>query len=243
MKDEAYILMRTLEDSHWWYRARREIVCDVIARCVPGGSRILDYGCGTGSTARALHDLGYLVTAADVSDHALAACRDEHLPTLDLRTHRPDTRSADAILAGDVLEHVHDDEALLADFSSWLRPGGTLVLTVPAYQFLWSGEDVVSEHLRRYTRMRLLEKVETAGFEVVRSSYFNTLLFPAAAGVILFKRLFAPAQQRRSNVSMPPAFLNRMCYRIFRTERLALRRVRFHFGLSILVIARSRVLD
>ena len=238
MKEQAYILMREMEDAFWWYRARREILCDVIARHVPAGAEILDYGSGTGATARALRSAGYSVTAGDVSDHSLSACRDAGLTTIDLRSQELAPCSTDAILAGDVLEHVQDDVALLGELRDALRSDGWLILTVPAYSFLWSGEDYVSEHVRRYTRRGLLRTLRFGGFETIWCSYFNTLLFPGIATTLLARRLLHRRGQRQSNVSKLPDQLNDLLFRIFRLEKRALRRVRFPFGLSILVIAR-----
>lgn len=237
MRDEAYKLMRELEASYWWYRARREIICDAVARNVAPAARVLDYGSGTGATARALRDAGFDVTAADVSDHSLAACRESGLPTIDLRAEPLPVGSMDAVLACDVLEHVEEEAALLCRLRQTLRPDGRLIVTVPAYEWLWSGEDYVSQHVRRYTRRSLLALVRQAGFVPRWCSYFNTLLAPAVAGTILAKRLFSPLAMYRSNVEPLPHGLNEMLYRIFRLERSALRRVRFPFGTSILLVA------
>ncbi|HEY2588474.1 MAG TPA: class I SAM-dependent methyltransferase [Tepidisphaeraceae bacterium] len=237
MKDEAYKLMREREGSYWWYRARREIICDAVARHVPPAARLLDYGCGTGATARALRDAGFDLTAADVSDHSLVACREAGLPTIDLRVEPLPVGSMDAVLACDVLEHVEDEAGLLRQLRQALRHDGRLILTVPAYEWLWSGEDYVSQHVRRYTRRSLLAAVRGAGLAPRWCSYFNTLRAPAVAGAILTKRLLAPRAMYRSNVEPLPHWLNERLYRIFRLERSALRHVRFPFGTSVLLVA------
>jgi SAM-dependent methyltransferase len=238
MKTEAYRLMQELDRSYWWYRARREIVCATVARHVRPGSEVVDYGCGTGYMACQLAADGYRVLAADVAGEALAACRQAGLPTQDVSREWLRPGSADCLLACDVLEHVEDDTRLLARFRETLRPGGWFIGTVPAYEFLWSGEDYVSEHYRRYTRPLLCERLRAAGYRVVWSSYFNTFLFPLTCLVLLAKQWFRPGDRYRSNVQPLPGWLNEAFYKVFALERGVLKRWRFPFGLSILVVAR-----
>jgi SAM-dependent methyltransferase len=239
MKPEAYSLMGELENSYWWYRARREIICDVVSHHLQSGAEIVDYGCGTGATAVKLRDSGFRVTAADVSEPSLGACRVANLPTIDLRQQRIPAASADAVLACDVIEHVENDIELLVELRQALRPAGRLIMTVPAYEFLWSGEDYVSEHFRRYTRPMLLERVASAGYTPVWCSYFNTLLSPLVAATILGKRLFFPRDMYRSNISPLPRWQNELLYKVFAWERSILGEIRFPFGTSILLVARA----
>lgn len=238
MKSIAFDLMAELEDSYWWYRSRRRILCDLIARLVPRGDTVIDFGAGTGGTARALAERGYRVLAADLSETALEACRMRGLHTLDLKTGRLRDKSANCVLAGDVLEHVSDDLALLIALRRSLRPGGVLVATVPAYEFLWSGEDYVSEHVRRYTRSRLKRQLRLAGFERVWCSYFNTLLFPVIVAVTLTKRLLFPREMYRSDVAPLGNWPNEILYRLFAFERYLLRWGRLPVGASLLAVAR-----
>jgi SAM-dependent methyltransferase len=238
MKNEAYQLMSDLDETYWWFQARREIIADVVARFVPAGGAILDYGSGTGALAARLCSDGYRVVAADVSKEMLAACRERGIPTIALDEAALPPVSADCVLACDVLEHVEDDIGLLGTLRDVIRPGGLFIGTVPAYEFLWSGEDHVSSHFRRYTRSTLTTSLESAGYEVVWSSYFNTLLFPLAASVILAKRLFRPRDMYRSNVAPLPGWQNTLFRSVFAKERRLLRWLRLPFGLSILFVAR-----
>lgn len=239
MKAIAYQLMAEVENSYWWYRARREILADVIDRQVPPGSDLIDFGCGTGGTAELLSERGHRVLAADIAETALEACRARGLATINLKTQRLREDCTDCILAGDVLEHVEDDLGLLFTFRTALRPGGVLVITVPAYEFLWSGEDYVSEHVRRYTRAGLKRQLRRAGFEDIRCSYFNTFLFPAVAAVVLVKRLFFPREMYRSNVAPLPRWQNEALYRAFRFEGSLLRWISLPAGASLIAVART----
>jgi hypothetical protein len=173
-----------------------------------------------------------------VGEEVLAHCRATGLRTLDLRREWLPARSADCLLACDVLEHVEDDVGLLTRFREALRPGGCLLATVPAYEFLWSGEDFVSQHFRRYTWSSLRACLRRAGYQPQWCSYFNTLLFPVICGVILGKRFFRPRDQYHSNVRPLPAWLNGLFYRVFAAEQRMLTWLRFPVGLSIMVVAR-----
>jgi 2-polyprenyl-3-methyl-5-hydroxy-6-metoxy-1,4-benzoquinol methylase len=188
MEKVSYEIMEDLGDIYWWYCARREIIVSVIERNVPAGVRIIDFGSGTGALAALLRDHGYRVTAADISPLALDGCRRRGLEVIDLRSNRLPEQAAECVILGDVLEHVEEDAALLTDVRKALVPGGSLLATVPAYEFLWSGEDHVSRHMRRYRLSQLVAALEKGGFEVSWASYFNMLLLPAIAAALVLKR-------------------------------------------------------
>jgi SAM-dependent methyltransferase len=186
-----------------------------------------------------LRDTGYDVIAADRSAIALEGCRKAGLQTIDLTCESLPAEGADAILAGDIIEHVEEDGAILRDLRTALRPGGVLLVTVPAYEFLWSGEDFVSGHVRRYTRRSLNRLLVGSGFDVVWSSYYNTVLFPVVAAVIFLTRVFRPREMYTSNIKALPDPVNSLLARIFAAERLALRKLVFPFGASIIAVARK----
>jgi SAM-dependent methyltransferase len=240
MKTEAYRLMEDLEQTHWWYQARREIICSVVARFFSSPGQLLDYGCGTGATAARLGAMGYRVIGAEINPDMLAGCRNRGLATIDLGKEPVPDKSADCVLACDVLEHAEDDVGLLKTLRTTLRPGGLLIGTVPAYEFLWSGEDYVSNHCRRYTRSRLRKALRAADYDIFWSSYFNTLLFPLAFSVILAKRLFRPRDMYRSNVESTVGWQNTVLRAIFLQERWLLKWLRCPFGLSIIFVAQPR---
>ena len=228
-----------LEETYWWYRARKEIIADTVQRYLRLGGDIIDFGSGSGVIARHLVDLGFKVRAADISEPALAACRQRGLNTLDLNHDCPAPASADCVLACDVLEHVEDDVGLLRKLELTLRPGGWLITAVPAYDFLWSGEDYISDHVRRYNKPRLEKRVREASFVTEWCSYLNALLLPLVTAVVLYKRLLRPHDMYRSDVEPLLEWQNNILYRIFASERNILRRVRFPAGASILLVARA----
>jgi SAM-dependent methyltransferase len=228
-----------LEETYWWYHARKEIIADTVQRYLRPGSEIIDFGSGSGVIARHLVDLGFKVLAADISVPALAACRQRGLNTLDLNNDWPAPAIADCVLACDVLEHVEDDLGLLRKLKLTLRPAGLLIAAVPAYDFLWSGEDYISNHVRRYTRPLLERHVRQAGFSIERSSYFNTILLPLITAVLFYKRLLRPRDMYVSDIEPLPQWQNKILYTVFSAERFILPRCDFPLGASLLVVARN----
>lgn len=228
-----------LEETYWWYRARKEIICDTVKRFLSPGSDIIDFGAGSGVIAQELVNHGYSVLATDTSPSALAACRQRGLSTLDLNNDWPASQSADCILACDVLEHLDDEVGLLQKLRGTLRPRGLLIAAVPAYDFLWSGEDYISKHVRRYTKPLLEKRVRAAGFTIEWSTYFNTLLFPLVTTYLFYKRLARPQDMYLSDVQALPAWQNDLLYEVFALERHILPRLRLPVGASILLVART----
>jgi SAM-dependent methyltransferase len=237
MLDVGYEIMNDIGDTYWWYCARREIMVGIIERHLPAGARIIDLGCGNGAITALLRDRGYKTTAADISPIALEDCARRGLEVIDLRDRPLPERSADCVILGDVLEHVPDDVALIADARKSLVPGGILLITVPAFEFLWSGEDFISRHYRRYRRGQLISALQAAGFNKIWASYYNTLLFPVIVGIILMKRIFRPREMYKSDLAPLPDSLNQFLYNVFRSETWILKRVTLPIGASIIAVA------
>jgi SAM-dependent methyltransferase len=204
--------------------------------------RLLDYGCGTGYGLSLLAEFGTVMGADLATASALEFRRPGPYPVLD--AERDLGRYAgtfDVVTAFDVLEHLADDVVGLRRLRDLLAPGGQLVLTVPAYDLLWSGEDVISAHHRRYTR-RLLERTcRAAGLEVLFVSYFNLALLPAIATMIWARRLVDRNWAARSNVEPVPAWLNRCLEAVsaFETRRVGDERLRLPAGASLVCRLRS----
>jgi len=239
MDPQVYPRMAANEDAHWWFVARRRILTDVIAqRVAPAkGCRILEAGCGTGGNLAMLRAFGDL-SAFELDDGARRLAteksgvevRDGRLPD-----RIPfDSESFDLVATLDVLEHVDDDVGSLAALGEMLRRGGRVLLTVPAYSFLWSRHDDLHHHRRRYNRRRLVEVIRAAGLEPVYVSYFNTLLFPLVAGVRLLGRLRGGGG---NDDALPSASLNRLLASVFGFERHVVPRQTLPFGVSLLAIA------
>lgn len=243
MKAAAHDINAEFEDEYWWYVGRRRIILDVlVSRLNHGGrpkARLLDAGCGTGAMLKAVAGWAEAV-GTDASTVALGWCKRRGLGGRvacgDFATPPFHDRTFDVVMLLDVLEHLDDDKEALKNAFRLLQGGGLLVVTVPAYPILWSGEDYVSEHRRRYFRRDLQELVAAAGFTVLQSSYFNTILFPAMAAAILWRRFFVPGDRARSNVRPLPSAVNVILTAVFTLERSLLRRMSFPFGGSILCV-------
>lgn len=248
MQEVMHRLHDELEDSHWWFAARRRIVMDVLRRALARRElatppRLLDIGCGAGGTLRELAALGEAF-GVDPEPSAVEATRRRcgcpvrqgGLPH-DI-PFEPGT--FDVVTLLDVLEHVRDDAGSLATIERLLVPGGFLLCTVPAYPFLWSRHDVLNQHERRYLRRQLAARLRDAGLEPRKLTYFNTLLFPPIAGVRLLQGRSQPGAAAPSgDLGRVPAPVNALLAAIFAAERFWLRCAAFPFGVSILALARK----
>jgi SAM-dependent methyltransferase len=244
MDPRTYDEMRALEGAHWWFAARREILADQIAGLrLPDAARILEVGCGTGGNLELLSRFGDL-TAVEPDDRARAYAAERS--GLEVRPGRlpsplPAEASAyDLVAALDVVEHVDEDVATVGALRDMARPGGHVLVTVPAYQWMWSGHDLRHHHKRRYTADRLKAVFEGAGLPLTRLTYFNTLLFPPIAGVRLLQLL--PGVAGGDDERMPSSGLNALLRKTFAFERKLLARMDLPFGVSILAMGR-RPLD
>jgi len=236
--------MFDLEDTYWWFVARRELVRAFLesAFAARPNPLILDVGCGTGATLKALVDLGPVV-GVDRAPDALRYCRRRGLRSLSLATAEalPITSdSADAILALDLLEHVADDAAALREFARVLRPGGILLITVPACPQLWSEHDEALDHLRRYRLPHLRRILLSAGLRIDKLSYLITSLLAPIAALRLLQRLI-PRRKRRPRTAfiVPPRPINWLLIALLRLERRWLSRFGLPIGVSLIAIARK----
>jgi len=240
MEASVYREMASLQKKHWWYCGRREILQELMSNLLPKGSQsILEIGCGPGGNLEMLGQFGD-VKAVEMDDEAR-----QHASSLSAIPihpgHLPDnipTELADGhdlICLFDVLEHVEHEEAALARIYEMLPPGGNLLLTVPAYQWLFGPHDKLNHHHRRYTEAQLTQKLIQAGFDVKRTSYFNFWLFPLAVLARLSDILFS--RKTSSGSGLPASRLNNLLKTIFSSEKSWIVRHNFPFGVSIYALA------
>lgn len=239
MERIVYDRMAELDGRHWWYRARREILARLIAREVrpAPGARILEIGCGTGHNLDMLGRFG-TVDAVEM-DEAARAVASARLGRPALTATLPalegvEKGAYDLVALLDVLEHVDEDRASLESIAARLKPGGRILLTVPAHPWMWSAHDVVNHHKRRYTKKGFRAVIEAAGLKVELLSYFNSLLFPLAAAARLAGRVTG---KEDSDDRLPPAPVNKAFEFLFGLERYALGRVPFPPGVSLVAVA------
>lgn len=238
MDEILYRQHASLEDVHWWFIGRRRLVRALIARWVAPGSTLLDVGCGAGGMVAELSS-DYETRGVDAAAEAVEACRARGLTNVILgsatepSTWGPLPVGAVALL--DVIEHLDDDLGALRAAATAVGTAGHVIVTVPAYQWLWSAHDVRNHHRRRYTLRRLLERHRAAGLRPVQYGYFNTLLFPVALMQRMLSRLGLGADPLR----LPPPLVNRPLARLFSGEGsfIANRKIGFPFGLSIYCVS------
>ncbi|PWG02805.1 class I SAM-dependent methyltransferase [Sphingosinicella humi] len=238
MERVVYDRMAELDSRHWWYRARREILARLIERKIrlPKDARILEIGCGTGHNLAMLRRFGHVDgIEIDAAARAIASRRLGHAVS---EARLPDlpgvpTHHYDLVAILDVLEHVGEDSASLASIARRLKPGGRILITVPAFPWMWSTHDVVNHHHRRYTRGSLRKAVAEAGLHVEFLSWFNSLLFPLAAAARLAGRLTG---KEDSDDKLPPGPVNGLFETLFGFERHLIGRMPFPPGVSLVAI-------
>ena len=236
MERIVYDRMAELDSRHWWYRARRDILAELVHRKLDLGAdaRILEIGCGTGHNLPMLARFGRVdAIEIDAAARAVASKRVGHevmnAPLPDLIGVEKGRYDLIALL--DVLEHVEQDRDALVSISQRLKPGGHILLTVPAHPWMWSAHDEVNHHHRRYTKASFKAVIAAAGLRIDMISYFNSLLFPLAAAARIAGRL--PGPQDRAD-ALPPAPVNRLFATLF--ERHAIGRFPFPPGVSLVAL-------
>ncbi|MBA3834261.1 MAG: class I SAM-dependent methyltransferase [Sphingomonas sp.] len=239
MERVIYDRMAELDQLHWWYRARRKVLQALIERVVkpPANSRILEVGCGTGHNLPMLGRFGE-VDGVEIDGEARAIA--------EKRTGRPVSQAPlpelpgvergayDLVAALDVVEHIDDDQATIEALASCLKPGGKLVVTVPAHQWMWSKHDELNHHKRRYSKRQLGRLIDDSPLSLDSIGYFNSLLFPLAVGARLASELTGGGG---GDDSLPPKPVNYLFERCFAAERGLIGKVPLPPGLSLFAVA------
>jgi SAM-dependent methyltransferase len=243
MDASFHAFQKEVEQWHWWYRVRRDLLDQQLARfgLDPERARILDVGCGTGGAALTLARHGRAV-ALDRSPQSFALAMDrpyshrvvasaaEPLPFAD--------GSFDVVCALDILEHLDDDGACARELERVCKPGGHVVAYVPAYPILWGYNDDYSHHKRRYVKSELASLLSGARLDVVEAGYFNALLFVPTLAARLLQRA-APRLTSGMEHSTRPSRVNGLLTAIFRAELPILKRHPLPFGTSAYCIGRK----
>jgi SAM-dependent methyltransferase len=242
MERVVYQQMAELDDRHWWYRARRRILADLIRREArpPANAQILEIGCGTGHNLEMLGEFGH-VDGLELDEEA-RALSEKRLGRRVMSSPLPElaevaNRHYDLIGAFDVIEHIEDDRAALACIATKLKPGGKFVMAVPAHQCMWSAHDVVNHHKRRYSKAALRALIEGSPLQLVKIGYFNSLLFPLAMAERATSKLRG---KENADVRLPPAPLNAALEKVFEAERYLVGRLPLPPGLSLFAIASAK---
>src|SRR5690242_9437722 len=236
MERPVHTIDAAIEETHWWFNGRRRLFARELQRGgVTARACALDTGTSAGVNLRMLRELGFRnVTGLDISEDAIAFCEEKGFGPVehgDICAMPFAADSFDLVLATDVIEHVEEDDGALREIARVLRPGGTLLLTVPAFDLLWGLQDRVAQHKRRYRLKPLADKLTIAGLRVQRAYYFNYLLF---IPILLARRAIDALGLRWKNVGQANApLLNRLLSVIFAWDIRTAPLVKPPFGVSL----------
>ena len=246
MENDEYKIMYDLEQSYWWFLGKQFLVRENLRRLISKGFKkrnILDIGSGTGIVLKVLESFG-TPYGIEVSPRAIHFLRKRNLKSIALSDanqsipFKNDTFSAITCL--DVLEHLDNDINLLKEMVRVCEPGGYILVTVPAFDLLWSSHDVALHHKRRYTRKQMLNNVKALNCSVIKASYYNSILcFPILAARKI-KPFFLNSKEAQSDFfTAVPDCLNKALSLIFMAEIYCLRFFNFAFGVSLLLIIKK----
>jgi SAM-dependent methyltransferase len=226
-----------IEEWNWWFIARRKTVLSLL-KGVDKKARILDIGCAGGPLLNELKNLGFEnASGADFSEEAVAKCKQRGLQAyqMDAQDLKFESNSFDVLIASDSLEHLEFDEKALKNWFSILKPGGKLMVFVPAYMFLWSEHDTVNHHFRRYTKTNLKRKMQEAGFKVERSGYWNfAMFFPTSIFRVLqqIKNKISPSKKPKDQLESFNPFINKVLISWLNVENGVFKSMPFPCGVS-----------
>jgi SAM-dependent methyltransferase len=230
-----------LEDSYWWHIAKRQLVLDLLGRYAPAPGRLIEGGIGSARNLVEFRQRGYDVAGLDIMDEAVEHARERGLTDVcrhDLTLPWPfPAGSADVVVLLDVLEHLPDPIGTLRHIADVLRPGGHVVVTVPAHPWLYGDWDAALGHFRRYRPGELRGHATAAGFDVRRLSYWNGFTFPAAVCVRSWEKLFP--QHRSAEFPRVSRLMNQGLLTAAKVERWWLNRLPGACGLSLFAVLRK----
>jgi 2-polyprenyl-3-methyl-5-hydroxy-6-metoxy-1,4-benzoquinol methylase len=251
MDPSLYQEMYEMESTHWWFSAKHAIVLSLLDRYLPRKSSsrltVCDLGCGCGAMLSALKQAGYDAEGIDNNDNALRYCASRGVTTRKAilpELSGLEENSYDAVLMLDVLEHLADPKAGFTAALRLARPGGIVICTVPAFQWLWTQRDVFHHHNKRYNRRDLMETLLSAdSVASVWVSYMNTFLFPLAFLERMANRWFE-LRKKPKDLHLVPRPINAVLSTIFSSERFFfVRRIRFPYGLSLVGVVQKSTPD
>jgi len=235
MEEKVYTQMRKLEDTYWWFVGKRMFISNFI-KSKPGA--VLDIGCGTGAMLEYLSRTSEDVVGIDNNLLPILYSKNrsgvKRLVACDARFISMKDNAFDLVIASDLLEHIAEDEMVLSEIARILKSKGKLIVTVPAFAFLWSKHDEAAHHVRRYNIDLLRIKIQKANLTVERISYTNIFAFPLILLLRNFKRFASFGREPETDFFYTPPFLNSFFIFCYKLEAMLLKKINFPFGVSIL---------
>ena len=240
MGPDEYKFMYDMEESHWWFLSHRHLAVRLIESLRLSRPKILDVGAGTGGKIRSFAKLGE-AHGIDVSEKAVEFCQRRGLENVVLCPAEhiafPD-ETFDIVTSFDVLEHVNNPSRMLEECRRVLKAGGHLIISVPAFRFLWSQHDEALCHLRRYERKEFSNELEEAGFEIKRMSYLFFVSFFVVAPIRLLRRV-RQAKTICDTTTLPPRLLNLALVALFRFETWLSMKMGLPFGTTLYAVGKK----
>lgn len=228
------------QKTHWWFSVRRELISKFIKRYSKKKKlKILDYGCGSGTNIKALTKFGDVYCYEKdkrTLDYLSSEYKEDKKVTIIKNLKRQ--IKYDLIILADVLEHIKEDSNALKTLKKFLKPQGQILITVPAYNFLFSKKDEVLKHFRRYGYNEIKNLI-SKNFKILRITFFNSLLFfPIALITFIFKIFRIDYIEDVENT--PNKLINNLLYYIFSIELFFLKYIDFPFGVSIIIVGEKK---
>jgi len=241
---ERYPVLARFESGNFWFRSRNKLILWILKRRFRQMKTFLEIGCGTGFVLSGVHSAfpEVSLSASEIDSAGLPFVRQkvESADLFQMDARRiPFREEFDVIGAFDVIEHIEEDEEVLSQIYNACKPGGGVIITVPQHPSLWSEVDVFSRHQRRYTKNELVGKIRRAGFEIVDTTSFVSLLLP----LMLFSRLKPQSKKEDFDpireLSLP-RFFSRILEGIMDFERILIKAgLRFPAGGSLLCVGKK----
>ncbi|HLD03037.1 MAG TPA: class I SAM-dependent methyltransferase [Candidatus Nanoarchaeia archaeon] len=229
-----------LEESYWWFKARRHFILDLL-KGENKNSRILELGCSGGQLLTDLESLGFKnVHGLDISNSAIQLCRKRGLKSVqvcDAAKTKFRNSEFDIVIASDILEHIKDERKGLSEWSRILKKNGKLIIFVPAFNSLWSRHDDLNQHYRRYSRKQLLSSLRNQAFLIEESSYWNFFMFIPVALLRLAQKII-PSNSTDDLYTINP-IVNNLLICLLKLENFLLKFMKFPFGISAFAIAKK----
>jgi len=225
--------------NHFWFKDRMDTIMNTFDRYVKLDANVLDIGAGSGFIAKNLQLSGYNISVADIHEKALQKAVDLGIKKCYLMDvyEPPFKNHFDVITLFDVIEHLDYDHKALDGVFQMLKPGGKIVLTVPAHQWLWNRHDIVAGHKRRYSRKTLIKAMKNSGFDIIRSTYLFRLLIP----LFIIRKHLEFLGHKENNMFYISPIVNKILMSICMFERTFNNWIPDVFGGSLMVIAKKPI--
>lgn len=247
MNKNEYQKLYNFENFYWWHVGRKQIIQSLLQEIsLKNNSRILDAGCGTGGNMKILARFGNVI-GIDNSPEAIKFCKKRCFENIQLKNIENtgfSDNSFDLIVALDILEHLENDVEALKEFHRILKEDGYILISVPAYQFLWSEHDAAVHHKRRYSMKEINKCLLKANFQITKKTFAISFIAPAVFIYRIIQKIYSKSKkQKNSDYVILPVLLNNFFIFLLRIEAFLLKYMNFPFGISIMCIARKNDLE